>query len=310
MRVGAGTGPRGKRINTRPSVGEHENDSEYAVDADQSDDELMNLGTTENDDGDEEDDDDDEEVELARKALRDLQEAVMCTEKRDSYTKEFEKCIGVEEVRLVGLVEGVMREREAESEKFHASIVALIGTALSPTGTKTSASAPGSTAAVQKLDLEDISSDKHPLYNRSQELLQRTKSLVQECDDFTEYISNLEVPPDPAETWERACTEARRVIAIGAKASQSEIDRLLARKDDSRKRDANGEPAPKGKRGEKRAKAKAFEKDEEHLQVMLKIGKEKDASLQETEPYGWGRMAHQMVKGMKALTKALPVDRK
>ncbi|OAT09643.1 hypothetical protein BDBG_17260 [Blastomyces gilchristii SLH14081] len=296
MRVGAGA--RGKRINTRSSMGEREENSEYAGDDDQSDDGLVNedvnLGATEND-GEDEEEEDDEEVELTRKALRDLQAAMVRTEKRDNYAKEFEKCIGEEEMRLVGLVEAVMRERESESEKFHASIIALIGTALAPSGTKSSASASGSTAVVQKLDLEDVSSDKHPLYNRSQELLQCTRSLVQECDDFTAYISNLEVPPDPAETWERDCAETRRVIAIGAEASQAEIDRLLARKDDARKRDAKGEPAPRGKKGERRAKAKTFEKDEQHLQDMLKIGKEKDASLQKKEPYGWGRMAHQMI---------------
>ncbi|PGH03113.1 hypothetical protein GX51_04300 [Blastomyces parvus] len=308
MRIGAGA--RG-RINTRSSVGEHEENSEYAGDADQPDDELVNedvdLGATENDDEDEEDDDD-EEAELTRKALRDLQAAMVRTERRDSSAKEFEKCIAEEEMRLVGLVEAIMRERESESEKFHSNIIALIGTALAPSGAKTSASAPGSTAAVQKLDLEDVSSDKHPLYNRSQDLLQRTKSLVQECDDFKEYISNLEVPPDPTETWEQRCAETRRVIAIGAEASQVEIDRLLARKGDARKRDAKGEPAPKGEKAGRRVKAKVFEKDE-HLQAMLKIGKEKDA-LKEKEPYGWGRMAHRMVRGMKALTKALPIDRK
>ncbi|KLJ09158.1 hypothetical protein EMPG_15417 [Blastomyces silverae] len=309
MRVGAGAGAgaRGRRIITRSSTGEREENSEYAGDADQADDELVNGD--ENDDEDEEEDDD-EEAELTRKALRDLQAAMVRTEKRDNYAKEFEKCIGEEEMRLVRLVEAVMRERESESEKFHASVIALIGTALAPTGTKSSASAPGSTAAVQKLNLEDVSSDKHPLYNRSQDLLHRTKSLVQERDDFTEYISNLEVPPDPTETWERDCAETRRVIVIGAESSQAEIDRLLARKGDARKRDAKGEPASKGKKAGRRGKAGVFEKDEQHLQAMLKIGKEKDGLQKKKEPYGWGRMAHQMVKGMKALTKALPVDRK
>ncbi|KKZ67846.1 hypothetical protein EMCG_06506 [[Emmonsia] crescens] len=108
--------------------------------------------------------------------------------------------------------------------------------------------------------------------------------------------------------WERDCAETRRVIAIGVEASQAEIDRLLARKDEARKWEAKEKTASKGRRAGRRAKAKVFEKDE-HLQNMLKMGKEDD-DLQKKESYGWGKMAYQVVKGMKALVKALPIEKK
>ncbi|EDN07081.1 hypothetical protein I7I51_03653 [Histoplasma capsulatum] len=318
VRVGPAT-PGGTK--THSSSREREESSGYAGDnTDHTDEDTnggLDLGVTEVDDDDDEfgndddddDDDDDREAELTRAALRGLQEAMERTEKRDNYAKELEKCIDEEERRLEGLLEAVVRERESEAEEFRSRFSLLIGTALAPTGTKTSGSAAGCLSDTQKLCLEDVSSDRHPLYNKCQVLLQCTKSLLQEYDNLAAYISKLEVPPDPAEMWEEDCAETRRVIGIGAEASQAEINKLLACKDDAQKRGDKGESAPsKGRKRGRRARAKVFEKDE-HLQAMLKIGKEKDP-FPTKEPYGWGKTAFQMVKGMKTLAKALPVERK
>ncbi|OJD17821.1 hypothetical protein AJ78_02120 [Emergomyces pasteurianus Ep9510] len=311
IRLGAGSGTKG-RINTRSSRGEREESSEYAGDIYQSADagvnEDVNPGASEDDDDDTDNEDDygDKEAELTREALRDLQAALERTEKRDDNAKEFEKIIGEDEKRLLGLVEAGIKESEFESERFRSRIIHLIGTALAPTGAK--APAAGSAGDAQKLGLGDVLSDRHPLYIRSQALLQCTRSLVQEYDNLAAYICSLEAPPDLVDMWERDCAETRRVIAIGVEASQAEIDRLLARKDDARKRDAKEKTASKGKKERGIGRAKVFAKDE-LLQTMLKMGKEKDSTFQKREPYGWGKMAHQVVKGMKALVKALPDER-
>ncbi|OAX82826.1 hypothetical protein ACJ72_02818 [Emergomyces africanus] len=310
-RVRVGPGPRvERRINTRSSRGEREESSEYADDADHSVDDGVNedrnpdASEDDDDDPDSEDGHDDKEAELI--ALADLQAALDRTEKRDNHAKEFEKAIGEDEKRLIALVEAGIKEKESESEKFRSRIIHLISTSLAPTGGKKAAA--GSTVDAQKVGLEDVTFDRHPLYNRSQALLQCTRSLVQEYDNLAAYISGLEAPPDPTDKWERDCVEARRVIAIGVEASQAEIDRLLVRKDAaSRKRDAKEKITSKGKKEGRNVKAKAFAKDE-HLQTMLKMGKEK-GTLQKKEAYGWGKMAHQVVKGMKALVKALPDER-
>ncbi|EEH38049.2 hypothetical protein PAAG_00970 [Paracoccidioides lutzii Pb01] len=310
MRVGDGI--RGKRNNARAAIGKSEEDSEYT---DQSDGEEVDLdldeAEDENDDEDE-DEDDDGEAEATRKALRDLQAAMERTEKRDNYAKEFEKCISEEERRLVGLMDSEVREREAASQVFRSHIVSLLSTALAPTGTKTSGTPSGpsgltSKVDAQKLVLEDVPIGKHPLYHRSQALLQCSESLIQEYDKLSTFISDLEAPADPAEMWERDCAETRRVIAIGVAASQAEIERLLVRKDDTRERKIKEKLASKQGKGLNGNKEKRSFENDQQLQDMLKMGKGKE-NLHK-EPYGWGKVAHQVVKGMKVLIKAFPVER-
>ncbi|PGH19094.1 hypothetical protein AJ79_00128 [Helicocarpus griseus UAMH5409] len=235
------------------------------------------------------------------------------TEKKDNYAKDFEKYIGQEERRLLELLENGVRKRESESEKFRSQITSLLASALAPTATKATTAAGkalNSKADAQKLSLEDVSPEKHPLYLRSQALLQCTKSLVQEYDKLSAYIANLEPPPDPAETWQRDCAETRRVIAVGVEASQAEVERLLVRKADQRKKDAKEKSTSKGAKDGKGSK-EAFEKDE-HLQAMLKMGRGGDGDGngdgKKKEPYGWGRVAHRVVKGMKSLVKGLPAE--
>ncbi|KGY15666.1 hypothetical protein PABG_11319 [Paracoccidioides brasiliensis Pb03] len=299
MRVGAGI--RGKR-NTRAAIGESGEDSEYTV---QSDGEDVDLDL-------DEDEDDDGEAEATRKALRDLQAAMERPEKRDNYAKEFEKCISEEERRLVRLVDSEVQEREAASEVFRSHIVSLLSTALAPTGAKTSGTTSGpsgltSKVDAQKLVLEDVPTGKHPLYHRSQALLQCSESLIQEYDKLSTFISDLEAPADPAEMWERDCAETRRVIAVGVAASQAEIERLLVRKDDTRERKIKEKLASKHDKGLNGNKEKSCFENDQQLQDMLNMGKGKE-NLHK-EPYGWGKVAHQVVKGMRALIKAFPVER-
>lgn len=51
---------------------------------------------------------------------------------------------------------------------------------------------------------------------------------------------------------------------------------------------------------------KAFKKDQ-HVQGMLKMGhNERENPHEKKELQGWGKTAHHIEKGMKALVKALP----
>ncbi|KAK2736642.1 hypothetical protein FQN55_001588 [Onygenales sp. PD_40] len=245
---------------------------------------------------DEEDEDEDDGAEETRRALRELQSAMERTEKRDNYAKEFEKFIADEEKRAVGVVDGVVMERESESEEFRSRFVSMLATALSPAEAKESKPSSSPKRDAGDVVLEDPSFDKHPMYLKSQALVQCSKSLLQEYDDMTTYLSTLEAPPDPKETWARDCEEARRLIAIGMKASQVEIERLLDHRKVVKKDSKESNARAKGKR-----EMKVFEKDE-HLQAMLKMGR---GEGWKEKPSGWGNVAHRAVRGMKALVKAL-----
>lgn len=123
-------------------------------------------------------------------------------------------------------------------------------------------------------------------------------SLITQHDDLETLTTNIETLPDLKDIWQRDCDETRRIIKIGAQASQMEIDRLLAYK-------AHHQPAsrPHGSN-----QTTAFERDE-HLQVMLELGRSetKDkGNRPKRKPRGWGNMARGIEKGMKVLTKALP----
>ncbi|KAK2791178.1 hypothetical protein FQN51_002253 [Onygenales sp. PD_10] len=250
----------------------------------------------ENEADEDEDEDEDDGAEETRRALRELQSAMERTEKRDNYAKEFEKFISDEEKRAVGVVDGVVMERESESEEFRSRFVSMLATALSPAEAKESKPSSSPKRDAGDVVLGDPSFDKHPLYLRSQALVQCSKSLLQEYDDMTTYLSTVEAPPDPKETWARDCEEARRLVAIGMKASQVEIERLLDHRKVVKKDSKESNARAKGKR-----EMKVFEKDE-HLQAMLKMGR---GDGWKEKPSGWGNVAHRAVRGMKALVKAL-----
>ncbi|KAK2801606.1 hypothetical protein FQN50_007667 [Emmonsiellopsis sp. PD_5] len=315
---GGGSGSASGRRNTRSMTGGDGREEEEGYGED-----VERVGGDGDDDEEDEDEEDEEDdgAEETRRALRELQSAMERTEKKDNYAKEFEKFIADEEKRVVGVVDGVVMERfgtasllplprlffpclivllsftrESESEEFRSRFVSMLATALSPTVTKESKPSSSPKTNTESAILGDPSFDKHPLYLKSQALVQCSKSLLQEYDDMTTYLSTLEAPPDPKETWARDCAEARRLIAIGMKASQAEIERLLDHRKAVKKDSKESNARAKGKR-----EMKVFEKDE-HLQAMLKMGR---SDGWKEKPSGWGNVAHRAVRGMKALVKAL-----
>ncbi len=120
--------------------------------------------------------------------------------------------------------------------------------------------------------------------------------MIKAYDDVVDHTSKLQVPTDLAEIWKQDHAEACRIISVGREVSKAEVERLLA----------YHKSKPSGKEGWRR---KNFEKDK-HLQQMLKMGQEgNDAKERCNGPKkirGWGRVAHSVEKGMRALAKALP----
>ena len=181
--------------------------------------------------------------------------------------------------------------RKAEIDKFRSRFGSLIATALASPGVNL-------TAEQHSLIKADLSPENHPLYTRSQTLLDSCDTLVKEWDKLAEYASSVEEPPDVKEVWERDYAEARRVISLGRLASEAEVEKLL-------KYESNREGNSLRKMKEKQNE---LERDD-HLQEMLKMGKQgnEDGLVQEEKgARGWGYVAHRAQRGLEGLVTALP----
>lgn len=151
-------------------------------------------------------------------------------------------------------------------------------------------------AAAQQTQIKaELSPGSQPLYARSQSLLKNCNTLVKEWDKLVEYASSVEEPPTLGEVWDRDYAEARRIIALGRQSSEADVKKLLTYEGNSRGNVSK----------EMKQKQKEFEQDD-HLQEMLKMGREENADGEMQESRGWGFVAHRAKRGLEALVAALP----
>ncbi|KAL1881669.1 60S ribosomal protein L15 [Paecilomyces lecythidis] len=235
--------------------------------------------------------------EEAREMIASLQNILESAESKDDFWGIFERNVKKEEKRLLGLIDEYKKQFEAEDEEFKSLFAELMAPALAPTGVETSMST--------DILSGDPTSEHHPLYALSRSLVEQSKALVDEYDRVIQYANNLKLPEDPRPVIEKDYEEVRRIIAMGRRASEAQIEKSLASSEKGKKR--RREKSSAFVEGGVGAKCTKFE-DDAHLQAMLKMGREEleKADGEKKEVYGWGKAATRAQKAMKALVKVLP----
>ncbi|KAF3480662.1 60S ribosomal protein L15 [Arthroderma uncinatum] len=268
-----------------------------------------------------EDGSDDAQIELddARNALKNLQAAIEKAEKSDTFAKEMEKKVRLDERRLRGIVKKeeekwyvcVYHDLERQSKKeplpdrnndeeiFRSRFSSLIKAALSARTNK------AETTSSFKQPLQIATSDvmlaagDHPLYHKTQELLESSRALINGVDSISTHTSEAELPHNPKEGLEKDVAEARRIIAHGAEATAMAVEKLLV----SERNGARRESQERLQAGEGQ---EAFQKDN-NLQAMFEMGREElNESTEDLQAQGWGLVAHHLERGMREFVKALP----
>ncbi|KAK2742487.1 hypothetical protein FQN57_005378 [Myotisia sp. PD_48] len=246
------------------------------------------------------------ELEDARKALKGLQNVMEREHKKDTFAKEMEQKVKVEEKRLRSRVKEEHEKWKAQEEQFYTQFRSIateaqahIGTSLSKDRTSSDTKGLGLpiTSPGGNLDVE-----KHPLYLKTRNLFESTRELLTGLDNISSHISSASLPPDPTMELEADIEEARRIISDGSEATASKIERLLVYEPSNHRYGGLRKKSAEQKRRE------ALDHDE-NLQAMFKMGRAAlDGQEDDLEVQGWGFVAHQMQIGMEAFLEGLPCD--
>ncbi|KAI5304939.1 hypothetical protein KEM56_005656 [Ascosphaera pollenicola] len=223
-----------------------------------------------------------------RAALKELQTAMQAGDKRDTFLKDFEKQILAEEKEALSIVHDDAQARQTETSAFRQTFTALLLEAMSPTGNEKS---------FKEKDMLSASSKTHPLYKRYTSFISACDTLeamLHEVSTGHNIMNDVDIPPDLEDVFRKDLGETRRVIAVGMKASQLDIESVVATK-------------KKGEKKRKERKQKTQLETDEHVADMLMKG-QAVAGLQAKrgDLVGWGETAKRMQKGVKTLAQALP----
>lgn len=211
-----------------------------------------------------------------------------------------------------------IRNRKSEEEKFEAEFAELLHAALAPTGTENAKHPIHSknSDTTEPIHL-DVSAEKHPLYVSSQELLERTQSMLKDCKKYQKKAKKLDLPESPNRAWEQDKAEAIRIICAAKKEATAEVENLLADVENDGKGSSNnktrrsrkGSGSRGGGGGGGGAGSDGPLSDDVQLRQTLKAGRQAvDKEYGRKKMHGWGKMASRVEGAMGELVKALPSD--
>ncbi|KAI5291311.1 hypothetical protein KEM54_005445 [Ascosphaera aggregata] len=216
-------------------------------------------------------------------ALAELQAALQSNEKKDTFLRGFEKQISIEERKVLKAVQDDTKKRETEITTYRQTFTSLLLASMSPTG---------GGEFTDEMELFDASPKAHPLHKKYSSLTSACESLdamLREINDGHNIISPAEIPPDLKDVFCKDFEALRRVIGVGMKASQLDIESVMTAK------------------REKNEKNKRLLQDDENLVEMVKLGEStSDLGVKQHDMIGWGRTAKRVKKGVKTLVQVLP----
>ncbi|KAM5442833.1 hypothetical protein MferCBS31731_002219 [Microsporum ferrugineum] len=247
--------------------------------------------------GDDWSDDGQNGLDDARNALKNLQAAIEKAERNDTFAKDMEKKVRIDEGRLRNMVKKEEDEWHNEVENFQSQFSSLVKMVLSSKKNKVDLTSSGP-AEVTTSDAMQSAGD-HPLYLKTQGLLESAKALINGVDSISTHASKIKLPQDPREGFEKDTAEARRLIVHGAEATAMALEKqLVYNKSNTRQ---VSERKLRGREEEE------FLSDN-NLQAMFEMGREglNESAEDGQRAQSWGFVAHQLQKGMRELVKALP----
>ncbi|EFE35220.1 uncharacterized protein ARB_06177 [Trichophyton benhamiae CBS 112371] len=228
----------------------------------------------------------------ARNALKNLQMAIEKAGKSDTFAKDMEKKVRTEERRLKNMFEKEDEEWHNEDENFQCQFSSLMIAVLSSRRVKANVTSNGTG---DKTVISDSmqSAANHPLYLKTQGLLESARNLVSELDSIGTHALKAKLPQDPKEGLEKDTAEARRLIARGAEATALAIEKQLVYN---------------GHKGQLRDRKEEAFLNDINLQAMLDMGRDalNEGPGNGIKPQSWGIVARHLQRGMYELVKALP----
>ncbi|EFR04440.1 hypothetical protein MGYG_07448 [Nannizzia gypsea CBS 118893] len=285
MRDSDQTGPKKTKLHSKGSVpssrmGRHESISD-----------MLGSEFEVSDDGQDDLDD-------ARNALKNLQTAIEKAERSDTFAKDMEKKVRMDEKRLRDVFEREEKEWHNEDKKFQSQFSSRVRTVMSSRESKAKLTSygPGEAAQVATSDIMQSTAD-HPLYLKTQGLLESARALMNELDNINTQASKIKLPPDPMDGLEKDTAEARRLIARGAEATVLVLEKQLVY------------PGKNDRKGSQlRDREEEAFLDDSSLQTMLDMGRDalNSGRSDGMKAKSWGFVAHHLQRGMQELVKALP----
>ncbi|KZZ97898.1 Ribosomal protein L15e [Ascosphaera apis ARSEF 7405] len=218
-------------------------------------------------------------------ALAELQTAMQAGDKRDTFLKDFERHILVEEKRASKWLQDNVIIREKERNEFQNTFMTLLLEAMGPAG---------SGKSLNRDEMFNFSPKHRSLYKRYNVITSacdRLESMLREVSHGHDIIEANEVPPDLEKVFRTDLQEIKRVIAVGMKASTLEIESVVAMK--------------KEKKQPKKEK-KVLERDENVMDMMARGKAAAGIGAKRRDIVGWGKAAKRMKKGAEALVGTLP----
>ncbi|KMQ44070.1 hypothetical protein A7C99_4620 [Trichophyton rubrum] len=228
----------------------------------------------------------------ARNALKNLQTAIEKAEKSDAFAKDMEKKVRIDEKRLKDMFQKEDDEWHNDDENFQCQFSSLMRAVLSLRKIKANVTSNDTGDKTVISDSVQFAAS-HPLYLKTQGLLESARNLISELDNISTHALKSKLPQDPKEGLEKDTAEARRLIARGAEATALAIEKQLVYN---------------GKNGQLRdRKEEAFLNDID-LQAMLDMGRDalNGGPGNGRKPQSWGIVARHLQRGMHELVKALP----
>ncbi|EGD98635.1 hypothetical protein TESG_06115 [Trichophyton tonsurans CBS 112818] len=228
----------------------------------------------------------------ARNALKNLQTAIEKAERSDTFAKDMKKIVRIDEKRLKDMVEKEVEEWHNEDENFQCQFSSLIRAVLSSRKIKANVTLNGNGDKTVMSDSTQ-SAANHPLYLKTQGLLESARNLISELDSIGIHALKAKLPQDPKEGLEKDTAEARRLIARGAEATALAIEKQLVYS---------------GKNGQLRDRKEESFMNDINLQAMLDMGRDalNVGPRNGMKPQSWGIVARHLQRGMYELVKALP----
>ncbi|KAK2879348.1 hypothetical protein FQN49_000958 [Arthroderma sp. PD_2] len=244
--------------------------------------------------------DDQNDLDDARNALKNLQAAIEKAEKSDTFSKDMEKKVMIDERRLRNMVKEEEEKWEKDEEIFRSRFSSLAKVVLSSRANRAD---PASSSLEHPLRTATsdtmLAACGHPLYLKTQGLLQSARALVNGLDSISTHTSGVKIPQNPKGGLEKDIAEACRIISQGAEATAMMVEKQLVYEKNDTRRDSLGKL-------QAREQQEAFLNDN-NLQAMFEMGRDDMSASTEDDlnAQGWGFVAHHMEGGMRELVKAL-----